>query len=330
MVEQDKLVMTQRIEPKEGAFTFLLPKDWLVEGGIYYVNPMAVGGMAQSLAPKCDLVLKSDQAGTVLLHWLPEITYQDPRYLANSMLGWMSATLPNNGLQSQVCVPPVQFLTEVLFPAVHPQATDVQVISGQAEEELARRQAAQAPMPLAFDAASVIVTYTENSVRYKERLQVCIENMGQMGMGIWYNKAATLFRAPEEAYDRWLPVFETIINSVWINPTWALYTQQGIQYRSAVMLDTQRYEQAVMAQMAADRQAMNWGYTHRNAYYSFTPRMSYLNPYTNYVEYAPAYWPYRWMSPAYNMVYSHDPNYDPNHDVMLGETGYRRCEPHEG
>jgi len=64
-------------EPKENAFTMLVPKGWLVEGGICRVDPARAGGPGNSVEAKCDIAVKSDRSGTVMLRRLPKINYAD-------------------------------------------------------------------------------------------------------------------------------------------------------------------------------------------------------------------------------------------------------------
>lgn len=64
-------------EPKENAFTMLVPKGWLVEGGIYRVDPSRAGGPGNSVEAKCDIAVKSDRSGTVMLRRLPKVNYAD-------------------------------------------------------------------------------------------------------------------------------------------------------------------------------------------------------------------------------------------------------------
>ncbi|HOV77843.1 MAG TPA: hypothetical protein PLS24_07425, partial [Sedimentisphaerales bacterium] len=53
-------------EPRERAYSFLVPSGWIVEGGLFHVDPMQAGGSANSIDGKCDLAVKKDLAGTVM------------------------------------------------------------------------------------------------------------------------------------------------------------------------------------------------------------------------------------------------------------------------
>jgi hypothetical protein len=66
-------------EPREQAFTVLVPQGWLTEGGVVRMDPRL--GPTNSVGAKIDFSVKRDPAGTTMIHWLPNITYKDPRYL---------------------------------------------------------------------------------------------------------------------------------------------------------------------------------------------------------------------------------------------------------
>ena len=51
-------------EPREHAFTILVPQGWLSEGGIVRVNPAGAGGTANAIAAKVDFAVKREAQGT--------------------------------------------------------------------------------------------------------------------------------------------------------------------------------------------------------------------------------------------------------------------------
>jgi len=73
-----KTLMVQRTwEPREQAFTFLLPQGWTLEGGVFNVNPLQMNGPGNTTTPKCDLAVKAEARGTVMLRWAPSWNYAD-------------------------------------------------------------------------------------------------------------------------------------------------------------------------------------------------------------------------------------------------------------
>ena len=113
------IVLTQVREPNEGAFTIRIPRGWQTAGGIYHINPSEAGGPGNSIASKCDFVIKKDAAGSVYLHYLPEINYS-----SGDMYGLFR---PGSTYQGMTVVPlmsAISFL-EQTFTKQHPNATNV-------------------------------------------------------------------------------------------------------------------------------------------------------------------------------------------------------------
>ncbi len=65
-------------EPREGAFTILVPHGWTARGGIYRENAAASGGPLNALEAKCDLMFSRDETASVMFHILPDIVYAHP------------------------------------------------------------------------------------------------------------------------------------------------------------------------------------------------------------------------------------------------------------
>ena len=55
------IVFNRVAEPREKAFTLLIPKGWQIDGGIMRINPLTQGGAAQSIAAKLDFTVKKDR-----------------------------------------------------------------------------------------------------------------------------------------------------------------------------------------------------------------------------------------------------------------------------
>ncbi|MBN2281748.1 MAG: hypothetical protein JXQ65_14295 [Candidatus Marinimicrobia bacterium] len=72
------LIFSRKSEPNEQAFSILVPREWQIKGGIFRVNPSAVGGPLNSVEAKCDLQLVSDERGSIGFHILPDIVYAHP------------------------------------------------------------------------------------------------------------------------------------------------------------------------------------------------------------------------------------------------------------
>ena len=79
LVARNVIHLSPSAEPREHAFTILIPDGWITQGGIYRVDPSRAGGAGNSIAAKLDFVVKRDAAGTVMTHTFPDQLYMDMR-----------------------------------------------------------------------------------------------------------------------------------------------------------------------------------------------------------------------------------------------------------
>jgi hypothetical protein len=121
------LTMQRTWEPREQAFSFLLPKGWTMEGGVFNVNPLQMNGPGNTMTPKCDLAVKADARGTAMLRWAPSWNYADLS-LAPSGWGMFRPGMHYQGMPVRPIVGARQFLIE-LFKSMRPQATDIKVVA---------------------------------------------------------------------------------------------------------------------------------------------------------------------------------------------------------
>ena len=86
-------------EARENAFTILIPAGWQLEGGVLRINPFQTNGPTNTVGAKFDFRVK-DAAGAAEMHWLPGMTYQDPRRMTlprpvgSQYQGMLPATAP--------------------------------------------------------------------------------------------------------------------------------------------------------------------------------------------------------------------------------------------
>ena len=321
-------VIFQRVaEPKERAFTLLIPKGWHVEGGIFRVDPTAQGGPAQSIAAKIDFAAKKDRSGTVMVRWLPDVLYFDARM---SPAGQMGLFPPGSNYQGMTVYPlmsALQFLRQIVFPYAHPQAGAVHIVEQRPLPRLAQQyqQRVLALVPqltFSYDAAFITVTYQEGGISYKEKIMAVIENWGQLGAGMWGNKETFLLRTPDGEYAQWEPIFSIMQNSVILNPQWIAGEIQGQIQRGQIAINTQREVQRIEQQIVEHRQKTN-AEIHNDMFLTLTDQEEYVNPYTKQVEIGSNQWQYRWVNESGDVIYSNDQNYDPNHDINLNRSDFK-------
>jgi hypothetical protein len=111
----DVLYLRRVVEPREHAFSLLIPKGWRTEGGILRINPMTMNGAVNTIGAKVDFQVKRDERGTVLMHWLPEMTYKDPRRMGAAGFGFPVGSM-YMGMKVYPIIPAFTFLQQVVFP----------------------------------------------------------------------------------------------------------------------------------------------------------------------------------------------------------------------
>ncbi len=318
----------QRVqEPREKAFSLLIPKGWQVEGGIVRVNPMTQGGPAQSIAAKLDFSVKKDQAGTVMSRRLPDMLYFDARFTPAGQMGMFPPGSNYNGMTVYPMMSALEFISSIAFPYAHPQATDITITDQRNLAKLASRyqQAARGIAPMidfSYDAAIMTITYTEGGTRYKEKAFCVIENWGRAGAGMWGNKDAFFVRAPADNYEQWEPVFAIVQDSVVLNPQWLAGEIRGQIERGEIAARTQAEIQRIERDIASHRQKTN-AEINNDMFLTLTEQEEYVNPYTNEVEVGSNQWQHRWVNEGGDVIYTNDEDYDPRTDVNLNRTDYR-------
>ncbi len=315
-------------EPRERAFEILVPRGWQVEGGISRVDPTRAGGPANSIAAKCDLTIKRDAQGSVLIRFLPDVLYIDMRGSPAAAMGAVRPGSQYNGMTYYPLMNAPAFLARIVFPYAHPRAQAVQIQENKALPRLAqsylqRVRAFPIPIQFSYDAGLLAVAYQEGGVPYRERLMTVIENWGAAAAGMWGNKETLLVRAPAADFEKWLPVFSIVQGSVRINPQWLHGELMGQIQRGEIALRTQREIQAIDRQITEHRR-LTVSEINNDMFLTLTGQEEYINPHTGRVELGSNEWHYRWVNPAGEQVYTDDSYYDPNRDPSATRSDFKR------
>lgn len=350
------LVFRRAQEPKEGAFTFLVPEGWLIEGGISRANPMAGMINAASIEAKLDIVVKREADALVALRIWPEVKHCDLSMTPAGMMGFFPPGSSYQGMIVSPAMAATEFLLHEVFPLAHPTASDVEVVSQEPMPLLCQRyrqKMAALGLPADFDSDGGTVTfqYTERGRRFVERAYTVIENLGPMAAGMWSNKDTVLMRAPEGELDLWETVLIHIVESVQISREWlnrearsqgALAgaflqaqqasnardrafsrAQQASQARDRGFLDVQREAQEI-DQEIADHRMMTNAEIQNDEYLTLMGLEEYENPYTNEVEVGSNEWEHRWVNGSGEVVYTDEETFDPNIKGALNRTDWVR------
>ncbi len=325
-------VVFQRVaEPKENAFTMLVPKGWLVEGGIFRVDPSRAGGPGNSVEAKCDIAVKSDRSGTVMLRRLPKINYADGPIVPPTH----GPGANYNGM-TVVRMPNVEGFLSYTFKQVRPGARDVKVVRKEPLPKLAsavtraaaplNSQLAQAGVkPMTFHAGFIVVEYAEGGARYKELLYTVLVD-ARASMAAWSNDFTTLMRAPAGEADSWKPILDIISNSVQFNPQWVAGEMKGQGQRAdtarRVLEDMNRIDREIVAHRDRTRKEIQ-----TDQYLTLTGKNDYKNPFTGKVERDTSDWKMRWVNSSGEYIYSNDTLYDPTRDPEERRKDWKLTKP---
>jgi len=328
--EDRTMTFERKAEPRENAFDLLVPKGWQVEGGIVRVDPTAQGGAAQSIEAKLDFAIKSDRSGRVMLRWLPDTWFIDARMTPAGQMGLFPPGSNYNGMTVMPALDAQAFLQQVAFPYAHPQASGVEVVSGKQMPKLAKdmTHALNATVPMLagqvrYDAGMIRVRYTEGGTRYEEVMVTAIENMGQVAAGMWRNKRTEVLRAPVDELRSWEPVMAVVRGSVRLNPRWVAAEIKGQAVRSGILNKTMAEINRIGQEIADHQARTNWE-IQNDMFLTLTEQEEYVNPYTKQVEVGSDQWQHRWVNESGDVIYTDREGYDPNTDVHLNRSDYKR------
>jgi len=330
----DNVKVFKRInEPKENAFSLLVPEEWQIEGGIFRVNPLRQGGPSQSIAAKLDFSVKKDDEGSVMIRWLPDVLYFDARYSPAGQMGLFPEGSNYQGMTVLNIMSPETFIEQIAFPYAHPDAKNLKIISSKKLSEVAsnyyRRVKKAIPYStMSYEAALVKLKYSENQKFYEEVMVTIIENWGQLGAGMWGNKETFYVRAPENELKDWESLFSVIQNSVRINLHWLMGEIKGQAARGEIAVNTQKEIERIGREITAHRQRTN-AEIHNDMYLTLTEQEEYVNPYTNEIEIGTNQWDYRWVNESGDVIYTDSEEYDPNVDVHMNRSDFKRSKIRE-
>jgi len=327
--QDTKALYFQKVkEPNEKAFELLIPKGWQIKGGIYRLDPMSQGGAAQSIAAKNDFAAFNNTSADVMIRWMPDNLFMDMRGAP------AAAMFPQGSNYSGMTVlyktDPVTFIRQVAFPYAHPNAMNVIIKSqkdlpGLANAYLDYSRKLSPMLTMSYSAAVVQFEYTENGRQYEEIQVIVLEDWGSLGAGLWGNKNAILVRAPKGTLAEWAPVLETIQRSVKIDINWLIREMKGQQERLATYTKVQQNIQEIDREIVTHQQNINHE-IHNDMYLNLTDQEEYVNPYTGETEVGTNQWDYRWENDLGEIIYTDMQDYNPNMDVNMNVSGFKRSK----
>jgi hypothetical protein len=329
--EKEVIVFHRVKEPNENAFSFLLPQNWTVSGGITRVDPNSSGGPANSIEAKLYMKLSSPDEKAAIC-WLPDTRFYDmQRCPTRNLIGSMFTTGSNyNGMMVLPILNPEQFVLQVAIPFAHPHAQQVKVVQILALPELAaqyRQLSVKMLSGYSFNYAAAIATieYIESTISYLEKMVCVIEDYGQQGAGIWGNKETWYVRTEKGKFESMAPVFSTIGQSVKLNPEWILREIRSQQTNSQIAIETHRYIANIDKEITEHRAHAN-AEINNDMYLNLTGQEDYTNPFTGETERGTNEWNYRWENEQGDVIYSDNQSYSPNSDNNIQFKEFKRSE----
>lgn len=321
------LRLVQVREPRQGAFTMLMPAGWQVAGGVFWVHPDQAGGPANSIETKCDLTLSADRAGSVALHIYPDV------YRADTAKMPAGAMFPYGSNYAGMEAAPVPSAADYLVRGLHavrPKATDLRVVRSDRLAALAAaytRHAAQVTPLLRprFDAALVTVEYREGGVRYREQAFTVIEDRGAAAAGQWANRQTLSARAPADRYEAWAPIFGLMIRSIQLDPRWLRQELAAQAERAGVARQTQDEVQRIEREITRHRAETN-AEINNDGFLTLTGQEEFLNPYDGHTVVSTDAYRHQWINGSGELILSNDDGYDPNLDDAVKRADFRRMK----
>lgn len=319
------VAFSRRMEPREKAFSLLVPRDWRLKGGLFRVNPLQAGGPLNSVEAKCDLTL-SDPKGQIAFRILPDIVYAHvgigggvfpPGAVYQGArvrkLGSAKAHLQHLFAANHRGVSGVKFLKVARLPGEVTAMDRAMAYTNRLLAAIGGRG-----MTFRNDAAAAVVQYRRGSVTYKEVLLTGIVDM--RAALTWKNTRTLSFRAPAADFERWRPVFDIIRASVRFNPRWVLKEAKGQQARADFILkvfaESRRIDDEILRRSRINREEIM-----NDNYLVLTGQEEYRNPHTNKVDLDTDAYRYRWTTASGDRYYTDHEDDNPNHRL---KGGYKR------
>lgn len=328
------LMLRREWEPRQRAFSFLVPDGWLVEGGMFSIDPTQAGGAGNSVDTKCDLAVKRDRAGSVMVRWLPSYNYAD--FSGSPEFAMTASLFPYgrnyNGMQVRPLPAVEAFLLEGLR-GLRPQATGIQVAQRvdlpelvQICDYLARGVNQQVAMlgkpPMKFTAGALVVDYTEGGTPYREAISTALTDW-RATAAIWNNQFSFMMRAPREEADRWKPVLDIVRQSIQINQEWLARYVEASGERGATVAETLRYLARLDQEIFERRSKTRSDIQHEN-YLLLTGQEEFVNPFTKEIERDTSDYKNRWTTASGHRFYAESELFDPNRDPEFSKLEWKR------
>jgi len=328
------VILRRQWEPRQKAFSVLVPAGWLIEGGLFSVDPTQGGGTLNAIETKCDFTVKKDAAGSVMVRWCPTWNFVD--FSRSQAFATMSGLFPVGRIYNGALVKPMPTIEDYLvegFRLVRPTATDARITQRVALPEVAEilhvmnkdinaTMAQLGKAPMTFTAGAVVFDYTEGAVRYREAAATALCDW-RAGTGLWNNQFTFHMRAPSDQADAWKPVCDIVRQSLQINPQWLAAYVKAVGERGQQAAETfrtlARIDQEIFERRSKQRSAIQ-----DENYLLLTGQEDYVNPFTGQAERDTSDYKHRWTNSAGDRYYSNAYGSDPNKDPAVNQLEWKQ------
>ncbi len=319
------MVLERTWEPNERAYWFLKPKGWQISGGIFNVDPLKMNGPGNTLAPKNDLTVKLDAAGTVMFRWAPVWYYADLTYAP------LAGSFPVGSYYRGMLVKPMPTAKEFLLEglrAARPGLAGLKIVAEDPMREMVEAYqkvnaqlnqslASTGVQPAKYDAAALLVEYNEGGQLFRETLvTVLVDTRASAFM--WSNERTVHLRAPAADFALWKPVLDTIRTSDHMNPQWVASMNRERARRTQMAQDTDSYLRRVANEIVEHRRQANAEIRHEQWLF-ISGQEEYKNPYTGEIERDSSAYRHRWVNNQGDVILTDQNDFDPN-DVEAYKT----------
>ncbi len=325
--QKDAVLFNRMQEPKEQAFSLLVPKGWILEGGAIRLLDANIAGANNMVECKFDLTVKKDPKGSVMIRWLPDMFCIDQ----SKAWGNPEGAVFNNFLVRRKR-DPLSFIQQVAIPYAHPGSTNIRILKSKPLPGLEAQYAGMVDQGLkmytniSYKAILAEFTYDENGSSFLERMVAVIEDYGMNGGGLWKNRGCFLIRSPDNEIEKWEPTLMVIQNSGIWNLKWITGEINGQRQRSGLIAATQKELQIMDNAINESRRQTN-SEINKDMYLTLTGQNEYTNPFTGKTETDTDSWKNRWINSSGDFIFSDNPSYDPNRDPDLNISGFKKSVP---
>jgi len=209
-------------EPREGAFTVLVPQGWKTEGGVLSIPAHQVRTLVDGCGKKIHFSVYDPRSGA-------RVEYYPFEMIHTSAPGTSYITLaPGQVLNGMVQMPqvlsPAEYIMQYGFSLARANARNVKWGKRKKLDALAnawnKAFHSQDKVPVRSVAESVVVSYDLDGKPYKELWTGLFSYLTVSTSTIWTMDFIVSSRAPANRVQEFEPLLRTISNSFRVNSTW--------------------------------------------------------------------------------------------------------------